>query len=66
MVSKIVHVFKYGLLGSIIGGAIKIFIEWDNHLIEFKPIAIWIGVGALAGLLVSVVMEKWFNETYHD
>ncbi len=66
MVSKIVHVIKYGIIGCLIGGAIKIFIEWDNHSVEFKPLAIWIGVGALAGILASIVMEKWFNETFHD
>lgn len=66
MVSKFVHFLKYGILGALIGGMIKTFTEWDNHFVEVKPLIIWCSVGALGGILVSVIMEKWFNGTFHD
>ena len=66
MISKIIHFMKYGMIGGLLGGMLEVFVNLDEPSFLGMALAIWAGVGAVIGMLYSIVIEKWFNETYHD
>jgi hypothetical protein len=66
MISKIVHLIKYGTIGCLAGGLIK-FLSCINDVgPTTMALLIWAGGGMLLGLLYALMIEKWFNEIYHD
>ena len=66
MLSKITHFLKYGIIGGIAGTAFKIIGNWENPAIPMKDLLIWTTCGIITGMLVSLVMERWFNAKYRD
>ncbi|HTB31681.1 MAG TPA: hypothetical protein VK808_06625 [Bacteroidia bacterium] len=66
MLSKITHFIRYGVLGALAGGTLKIIGNWENPDFPLIPLLVWGAVGAVVGILYSMMIEKWFNETYHD
>ncbi len=66
MLSKITHLFKYGIIGALAGGALKILINYESPNISVMPLLIWVGSGAGVAMLFSLIVERYFNETYHD
>ena len=66
MVNKTIHFLKYGMLGGLLGGMAEVFVNLDEPSFLAMPLAVWAGIGAIVGMLYSIVIEKWFNETYHD
>jgi hypothetical protein len=66
MISKITHIIKYGIIGGLAGAIIKTLANIENPVFPMTSVLIWTAAGVIIGILYSFVIEKWFNETYHD
>jgi hypothetical protein len=66
MASKIIHLIKYGFFGFLAGGVLETLVNAESPVFLLIPFLKWAGVGAIIGMLYSVIIEKWFNEKYHD
>ena len=64
VISKFIHFVKYGFFGFLAGGIIETLINAESPTFLLIPFLKWAGMGAV--MLYSIVIEKWFNEKYHD